>query len=158
MRCSSDLRKRVLVCVRGGGSKAEAARRFQVSRASVYNWLNAPDGLAYRGPSGASPPPGLGGVAGPREAGAGSDPKRVGPPLWGVPALHLACPAADGRDSKKKRWGTPSAAPGKERRICACVSAMSAVVRSLSTSMKVALTLRLSGATRMPGRGSGCTA
>ena len=37
-------------CPGGGGSKAEAARRFQVSRASVYNWLNAPDGLAYRRP------------------------------------------------------------------------------------------------------------
>jgi transposase len=50
MRCSSDLRKRVLDFVRGGGSKAAAARRFQVSRASVYNWLKAPDGLAYRRP------------------------------------------------------------------------------------------------------------
>jgi transposase len=36
--------------VQGGGSKAEAARRFQVSRASVYNWLGAPDGLAYQRP------------------------------------------------------------------------------------------------------------
>ncbi len=50
MRCSSDLRKRVLDYVRGGGSKAAAARRFQVSRASVYNWLQAPDGLAYQRP------------------------------------------------------------------------------------------------------------
>mgnify|MGYP000356683360 CR=1 FL=1 len=50
MRCSSDLRKRVLDYVRGGGSKAAAARRFQVSRASVYNWLKAPDGLAYQRP------------------------------------------------------------------------------------------------------------
>ena len=48
MRCSSDLRKRILDYVRGGGSKAAAARRFQVSRASVYNWLKAPDGLAYQ--------------------------------------------------------------------------------------------------------------
>ncbi len=50
MRCSSDLRKRVIDFVRGGGSKAEAARRFQVSRASVYTWLKAPDGLAYQRP------------------------------------------------------------------------------------------------------------
>ena len=50
MRCSQDLRKRVITFVRGGGSKAEAARRFQVSRASVYNWTNVPDGLAYRRP------------------------------------------------------------------------------------------------------------
>ena len=47
MRCSSDLRKRVLDDVRGGGSKAAAARRFQVSRASVYTWLKAPDGRRY---------------------------------------------------------------------------------------------------------------
>ena len=50
MRCSQDLRKRVIEFVRGGGRKAEAARRFQVSRASVYNWTNVPDGLAYRRP------------------------------------------------------------------------------------------------------------
>lgn len=50
MRCSSDLRKRVIDFVRGGGGKAEAARRFQVGRASVYRWVNAPDGLRYRCP------------------------------------------------------------------------------------------------------------
>jgi transposase len=50
MRCSQDLRKRVIDFVRGGGSKTEAARRFQVSRASVYNWTRVPDGLAYQRP------------------------------------------------------------------------------------------------------------
>src|SRR5262245_53989950 len=50
MRCSPDLRKRVIEFVRGGGSKAEAARRFQVSRTSVYNWTGVPDGLAYERP------------------------------------------------------------------------------------------------------------
>lgn len=50
MRCSHDLRKRVIDFVKSGGSKAEAAQRFQVSRASVYNWLNAPDGLSHRRP------------------------------------------------------------------------------------------------------------
>lgn len=50
MRCSSDIRKRVVSFVLGGGSKSEAARRFQVSRASVYNWLNAPDALSYQKP------------------------------------------------------------------------------------------------------------
>jgi hypothetical protein len=90
----------------------------------------------------ASPPPGLGGVEGAREAGARSDPKRTCGALWGIPALHLACPAADGRDPKKKRGGTPSAAPGKERRICACVSAMSAAAKSLFTLMKAALPRR----------------
>jgi transposase len=46
MRCSQDLRKRVIDFVRGGGSKAEAARRFPVSRASGYNWTSVADGLA----------------------------------------------------------------------------------------------------------------
>lgn len=50
MRCSSDLRKRVIDFVRGGGSKAEAARRFQVGRSSVYRWCEAPDGLSYERP------------------------------------------------------------------------------------------------------------
>ena len=50
MRCSNDLRKRVIAFVRGGGSKMEAARRFQVSRMSVYRWTNAADGLAYKKP------------------------------------------------------------------------------------------------------------
>ena len=50
MRCSSDIRKRVVSFVRSGGSKSEAARRFQVSRASVYNWLNASDPLSYKKP------------------------------------------------------------------------------------------------------------
>src|SRR5918992_4081104 len=50
MRCSPDLRKRVIEFVKGGGSKVEAARRFQVSRASVYRWVGAPDGLSFRRP------------------------------------------------------------------------------------------------------------
>lgn len=39
MRCSSDIRDRVLDFVEAGGSKAEAARRFQVSARSVFYWL-----------------------------------------------------------------------------------------------------------------------
>lgn len=50
MRCSNDIRRRVVAFVRAGGSKAEAARRFQVARGSVYNWMNAPDALSYRKP------------------------------------------------------------------------------------------------------------
>jgi transposase len=49
MRCSSDLRKRVIDFVRGGGSKAEAARRFNVGEASVYRWLR-PGGLKHKRP------------------------------------------------------------------------------------------------------------
>ncbi|MBS0152908.1 MAG: hypothetical protein JSR31_18440 [Nitrospira sp.] len=49
MRCSPDLRQRVVDCVRGGGSKAEAARRFSVGEASVYRWLK-PGGLTYQRP------------------------------------------------------------------------------------------------------------
>lgn len=51
MRCSTDLRQRVLGFVAGGGSKADAARRFQAGIAGVYRWLGAADGLAaYRRP------------------------------------------------------------------------------------------------------------
>ena len=50
MRCSKDLRQRVIGFVRSGESKAEAAHRFQVSRGRVYNWLNAADALSYRRP------------------------------------------------------------------------------------------------------------
>ena len=39
MTCSLDLRERVVNHVRSGGSKAEAARRYGVSRQTVYNWL-----------------------------------------------------------------------------------------------------------------------
>ncbi len=49
MRCSIDVRQRVVDFVRSGGSKAEAARRFQVGEASVYCWLN-PDDMAYKRP------------------------------------------------------------------------------------------------------------
>ncbi len=49
MRCSGDVRQRVVNCVRSGGSKAEAARRFQVGEASVYRWLK-PGGLKHTRP------------------------------------------------------------------------------------------------------------
>lgn len=49
MRCSGDLRQRVVDFVRSGGSKAEAARRFKVGEASVYRWLK-PGGLTHKRP------------------------------------------------------------------------------------------------------------
>ncbi|MDI3464247.1 MAG: Mobile element protein [Nitrospira sp.] len=49
MRCSSDLRQRVVDFVRSGGSQAEAARRFRVGEASVYRWRK-PGGLTYQRP------------------------------------------------------------------------------------------------------------
>ena len=49
MRCSLDLRKRVVAFVRDGGSKAEAARRFKVGVASVYRWTK-PGGLEHKRP------------------------------------------------------------------------------------------------------------
>ena len=55
MRCSQDLRKRVIASVQGGSSKAEAARRFQVGRASVYRWTKGPEGVAYRRPGPTGP-------------------------------------------------------------------------------------------------------
>ena len=50
MSYSSDLRKRVLDFVNTGGSKAEASRRYNVSRTSIYNWLAAEDPLRREKP------------------------------------------------------------------------------------------------------------
>lgn len=41
MRTSRDLRMRVIRFVERGGSKIEAARRFEVGIASVHRWLKA---------------------------------------------------------------------------------------------------------------------
>ena len=48
MRYSNDLRKRVLEFIEEGGGKSQAARRFRVSRASIYNWLNMDDASVSR--------------------------------------------------------------------------------------------------------------
>jgi len=50
MRCSADIRKRVIGFVKAGGSKAEAARRFDVSAGSVHNWMSLEDGLSFQKP------------------------------------------------------------------------------------------------------------
>jgi len=50
MRYSMDGRKRVLDFIQQGGRKAEASRRFQVSRTAIYQWLAAPDPLTYEKP------------------------------------------------------------------------------------------------------------
>jgi transposase len=50
MRYSKDLRRRVVEYVRQGGSKAEAARRFGVSRPTVYEWLALGGDLSARKP------------------------------------------------------------------------------------------------------------
>lgn len=50
MRCSIDLRKRVIEFVKNGGNKKEAADRFCVSRQSVYNWTSTENGLSYEKP------------------------------------------------------------------------------------------------------------
>jgi len=42
MAYSKDLRRRVLNFVAKGGSKAEAARRFDISRSRVFVWLKQP--------------------------------------------------------------------------------------------------------------------
>ncbi|MDE0317722.1 MAG: IS630 transposase-related protein [Candidatus Poribacteria bacterium] len=47
MRYSQDLRKRVLDFIAAGGSKAEASRRFRISRRCIYNWLDAADPFIY---------------------------------------------------------------------------------------------------------------
>ena len=43
MTYSLDLRERVVVFVKEGGSKFEAERCFNVKRATIYNWLSRPD-------------------------------------------------------------------------------------------------------------------
>ena len=50
MSYSSDFRKCVLDFVSTGGSKAEASRRFGISRTSIYKWLNAQDPFASEKP------------------------------------------------------------------------------------------------------------
>jgi transposase len=50
MRYSKDLRRRVVKFVRQGGSKTEAARRFGISRPTVYEWLALGDDLAAAKP------------------------------------------------------------------------------------------------------------
>lgn len=55
MRCSLDLRKRVIAFVQQGGRKTEAARRFQVGRASVYRWTKGPAEMSYRRPGPTGP-------------------------------------------------------------------------------------------------------
>ena len=48
MRYSNDLRKRVLEFIEEGGGKSQAAQRFRVSRASIYNWLNMDDASVFQ--------------------------------------------------------------------------------------------------------------
>ncbi len=55
MRCSIDLRKRVLEFVNSGASKSEAARRFKVSRSSIYTWLQSQNALTYQKPGPTGP-------------------------------------------------------------------------------------------------------
>lgn len=50
MRCSTDLRKRVVVFVRSGRSREEAAQRFKVGVASVYRWLALPRVESFKRP------------------------------------------------------------------------------------------------------------
>ena len=50
MRCSEDLRERVIKFVEAGGSKSEAARRFVVGVRSVRRWTNEPRPFLKSGP------------------------------------------------------------------------------------------------------------
>ena len=52
MAYGKDVRRLVYELVEGGGSKAEAARRFGLSRRTVYNWLNKGADYATRGTPG----------------------------------------------------------------------------------------------------------
>ena len=55
MAHSRDLRKRVLAFIENGGSKTQAAKRFSVARAAIYQWLNAPDPLTCGKPGPRTP-------------------------------------------------------------------------------------------------------
>ena len=48
MTYSIDLRKKVVSFVRGGGSKVEAAKIFNISRQVLYNWLSCGDDLSSK--------------------------------------------------------------------------------------------------------------
>ncbi|MDR2187989.1 MAG: transposase, partial [Azonexus sp.] len=49
MAYRTDLKSRVLSFVAAGGSKSEAARRYQVARSTVFVWLKeGPDHLARK--------------------------------------------------------------------------------------------------------------
>ncbi len=50
MRCSNDIRTRVLDFVEDGGSKAEAARRFKVGVRSVFYWIKQGRGYLNKNP------------------------------------------------------------------------------------------------------------
>ena len=50
MSYSSDFRKCVLDFVQNGGSKAEASRRFGISRGIIYEWLDAQAPLTSKKP------------------------------------------------------------------------------------------------------------
>jgi excisionase family DNA binding protein len=48
MAYSTDYRRRVIVFVKEGGSKREAARLFKVSRETIYQWLECGDALSLK--------------------------------------------------------------------------------------------------------------
>ena len=55
MSYSSDFRKCVLDFVANGGSKAEASRRFGISRGIIYDWLSAQEPLTSKKPGPQAP-------------------------------------------------------------------------------------------------------
>ncbi|MBS0164542.1 MAG: hypothetical protein JSR29_00500 [Nitrospira sp.] len=89
MRCSTDLRQRVVEFVRGGSSRTEAARRFKVGEASMYRWLKPrrPDLPASR-PSPA-PQAGLGAVTLSCGGPSRLDASGTGTAFPSLPALYL---------------------------------------------------------------------
>ena len=104
MRYSSDLRKRVLDFIQNGGSKAEAARRFQVSRTCIYQWLAAPNPLTYQKPGPRKPhrldPDEL---ATHVKAVPDATQKERAAPFWRLPTMCLVWTEENRMQSKKKR-------------------------------------------------------
>ena len=50
MRYSEDLRRRVIKYIGEGGRKVEAAKRFGVCRATIYEWLKLGEDLSAQKP------------------------------------------------------------------------------------------------------------
>src|SRR5687768_2939790 len=119
MRCSQDLRKRVIEFVWGGGSKAEAARRFQVSRSSVYNWTVVPDGLAHERP-GPKGPLRLDGRALRTQVAKQQDgTQKERARIFGVSRHGIWYARQRMKDSRKKNAGVQRARPAQKKGVSA---------------------------------------
>ncbi|MBS0166489.1 MAG: hypothetical protein JSR29_10450 [Nitrospira sp.] len=157
MRCSGDLRQRVVDVVRSGDSKVEAARRFKVGEASVCRWLNH-GGLTHQRP-GPKTAHALDGEALRRHVTTHADltqaqaARHVGGSrhcIW--TALHKMGGPGENRPA------TQSAARCNEERCCVFGSGTDVAACSSCLSMSAASRLPSHAARGMPTRDTACTA